>query len=111
MADKLNTDYNLSGESFNFGPLSNNNYKVIDVVKTLSKAWKNSRWEISQMNQSFHESKLLKLNCDKALSLIKWEPTIDFDTTLQLTSDWYYSFYKKNSNAFEKCCEQINSFE
>ena len=51
------------------------------------------------MNQSFHESKLLKLNCDKALSLIKWEPTIDFDTTLQLTSDWYYSFYKKNSNA------------
>ena len=110
LADKLNTNENLSGESFNFGPLSNHNYKVIDVVKTLSKAWENSQWEIRKTNQGFHESKLLKLNCDKALSLIQWEPTIDFDTTMQLTIDWYYSFYKNNIDAFEKCCEQINYF-
>lgn len=79
-------------------------------MKTLSKAWENSQWEIRKTNQGFHESKLLKLNCDKALSLIQWEPTIDFDTTMQLTIDWYYSFYKNNIDAFEKCCEQINYF-
>ena len=36
----------------NFGPLSNHNYKVIDVVKTLSKAWENSQWEIRKTNQN-----------------------------------------------------------
>ena len=110
LAENLNTNENISGESFNFGPLSNHNYKVLDVVRELSKSWENPRWEVIQENENFHESKLLKLNCDKALSLIQWEPIIDFETTMRMTSDWYYSFYKKNINVFEKCCEQINSF-
>ena len=38
LAEKLNTEKHLSGESFNFGPPSNFlNYKVIDVVKNFHK--------------------------------------------------------------------------
>ena len=42
----------------------------------------NSSWELSKHKNKFNESKLLKLNCDKALSLIGWEPTLDFKTTI-----------------------------
>ena len=60
---------------------------------------------------NFSETKLLKLNCDKALSLINWEPSLTFETTMRLTSEWYFSFYnKKDSNIFDKCCQQIKDF-
>ena len=82
LAEQLNSNDLISGESFNFGPPSNANYRVIDVVKALSKNWIDSKWEIKTNKDNFSETKLLKLNCDKALSLIKWEPTLDFKTTM-----------------------------
>ena len=111
LAEKLNTIDELNGESFNFGPLSRSNYRVIDVVKGLSKNWKNAKWELSLKKNNFNESKLLKLNCDKALSLLQWEPTLDFETTIRLTGDWYYDFYnKKDFDVLENCRAQIKGF-
>ena len=111
LAEKLNLNKKLSGESFNFGPPSNFNYQVIDIVKELSKKWTNSRWIINEKETIYSESKLLKLNCDKALSLLNWEPTLDFNTTISMTSNWYYSFYiDKNLNVLEKCRQQIKDF-
>ena len=112
LAEKLNINDKLSGQSFNFGPLSSANFKVIDVVKELSKNWGNARWEINSKKSKCAESKLLKLNCDKALSLIKWGPNLNFEKTMEMTIDWYYDFYNKsNFDPFKKCCQQIKVFE
>ncbi len=112
LAEKLNLLEEINGQSFNFGPLSNSNHEVIDVVQELSKNWEKSKWKIINNNKNeFRESKLLKLNCDKALSLLNWEPTLNFEKTMQLTSKWYFDFYnKKDFNVFEKCCSQIREF-
>ena len=111
LAERLNTTNEINGESFNFGPLTNSNYKVIDLVKELSSNWEDARWEIINKKNKFSESKLLKLNCDKALSLLQWKPTLDFKQTMQLTSDWYHCFYNENNfEVFNKCCEQITTF-
>ena len=83
----------------------------MDVVTELSKYWRDSKWEIKTNTDNFSETKLLKLNCDKALSLINWEPSLTFETTMKLTSEWYFNFYnKKDSNIFDKCCQQIKDF-
>ncbi len=111
LAQKLNSDDNISGQSFNFGPASNSNYKVIEIVKKLSDSWGNPKWEITKNATPFYESKLLKLNCDKALSLINWEPTLNFENTMRFTSEWYYNFYEnKCTDIFGKCCDQIIEF-
>lgn len=111
LAKKLNSATEINGQSFNFGPLSNSNYKVMDLVKELSNNWNNSEWKLSIKKNIFSESKLLKLNCDKALSLLEWEPTLDFKTTMQFTGDWYYSFYNDEGfDVFENCCNQIKEF-
>ena len=111
LAQKLNTINEINGESFNFGPLSSSNYRVIDVVKALARNWENAKWELSSKKIDFNESKLLKLNCDKALSLLQWEPTLDFETTMKLTGDWYYDFYnKKDFDVLENCRTQIKAF-
>ena len=66
LAKSLALDISLSGQSFNFGPNSDSNYKVIDLVNELSKSWPGSKWETDSLNsKTFHESKLLKLNCDR----------------------------------------------
>ena len=111
LARKLKIDNTLSGESFNFGPSNNSDHKVIDVVKALSDSWPGSAWEINKGKNKIKESKLLKLNCDKALSLLQWLPNLNFSTTMELTGGWYYDFHhKKNMNVFKTCCEQIEIF-
>ena len=112
LAEKLATDEDFNGQSFNFGPNSDANYRVIDVVNALSKSWPESKWEVNTIKKNeFKESKLLKLNCDKALSLLKWKPILNFEQTILLTSKWYFEFYNnKNINIFDQCCEQIKFF-
>ena len=41
----------------------------------------------------FYEAGLLKLNCDKALFHFQWKATLDYQTLIEFTSDWYYEFY------------------
>ena len=106
LAKELANNSSLSGNSFNFGPDISNNYKVLDIVKELSKGWGKGTWEIEE-NQ-IKESKILKLNCDKALHLLNWSPVLSFKETMKLTVDWYYNFYNQKSiNTFELCKEQI----
>ena len=37
----------------------------------------------------FHEAGLLKLNCDKALSILKWKATLEYYDTVRFTNEWY----------------------
>lgn len=111
LARNLSMNKNLSGHAFNFGPPSNANYKVIDVVKELGKKWDNASWEINISEKKYKESRLLKLNCDKALSMLNWEPKLNFNQTMGITSDWYFDFYnRKNLNVYNKCFEQIKNY-
>ena len=41
------------------------------------------------------ESKLLKLNSLKAKKILKWEPVLSFQKTVEMTALWYKAFYNK----------------
>jgi CDP-glucose 4,6-dehydratase len=62
-------------------------------------------------NIPFHEAGLLKLNCDKALTLLKWQATLDYQDTIKFTSEWYYDYYKNNGNMMAKTINQIVRYE
>ena len=55
-------------DMLNFGPNTKENYSVLDLLKTMNKYWNNVQYEIKK-SKKFHESKLLKLNCNKAKKL------------------------------------------
>ncbi len=100
LAENLHKRKELNGLSFNFGPNSNQNHSVLDVLNELKKYWTNSgSEELFNINagSNFHEAGLLKLNCDRALHYIGWNPTMDFQTTLAMTSKWYNHFYNEGS--------------
>jgi len=64
----------LHGEVFNFGPSNTKNYKVLFVVKLMRKYWDKVSWKIADKSKnSFYESKLLKINSNKAKVKLKWK--------------------------------------
>jgi CDP-glucose 4,6-dehydratase len=113
LALKLLENEDLSGESFNFGPSSEEFYDVECVIKTLCKTWKLKVEEAYHVinDSTFYESSLLKLNCDKALHFLSWKATLSYDESLLLTGDWYYSFYRNKSDVFERTIDQISFYE
>lgn len=110
----LSMNDKLHGEAFNFGPKTNQDYTVADLISELSKYWNfqslKDAYKITA-NVPFHEAKLLKLNCDKAFYNLKWQANLDFKKTIKFTGEWYYNFYKTDYNMFNKTLEQITEFE
>tara|TARA_Y100000589_G_scaffold222041_1_gene209606 strand:+ start:590 stop:1681 length:1092 start_codon:yes stop_codon:yes gene_type:complete len=111
VASMLKDNINLNGETYNFGPSSEQNKTVKDLVESLSKYFPYGNYSIDKnyiKNDS--ESKLLKLNCDKSQNDLKWVPTLDLDMTLKYTSDWYkeYQISPKSTRKISK--DQIIHF-
>jgi len=94
LASQLSEDMNLHGEAFNFGPKSQQNKSVLELVVSMQKNWNKVKFEdISDKIKGPYESGLLKLNCDKALHLLGWNAIMDFNQTVEFTSEWYKSYY------------------
>jgi CDP-glucose 4,6-dehydratase len=104
----------LHGEAFNFGPRSEQNHTVEELLIDLSKYWDfkdvDDAYEVTG-NIPFHEAGLLKLNCDKALFFLKWQANLEYKDTIRFTSEWYYDFYKSKKNMLDKTIEQIYEYE
>ena len=88
------------GEAYNFGPSSNQNYPVSQLIDEMAKYWEQVRWNnVSQSEEHLHEAGLLKLNCDKALFDLSWQPTLQFDETVRMTVEWYKTYYQKDTDS------------
>lgn len=102
------------GEAYNFGPRAEQNQTVVNLLHDLAQKWgfKNTHdaYLITD-NIPFHEAGLLKLNCDKALSHLKWESTLGYPETISLISDWYIGYYKAHADMWNFTLEQINTYE
>ena len=103
----------LHGEAFNFGPRSENNHTVRQLLEDLSKYWNFDHGEqafLVTANIPFNEARLLKLNCDKALFHLMWKANLDYMETIRFTSEWYYQFYKTDNPILEVTFEQIAEY-
>lgn len=92
-----------NGEAFNFGPRAEQTKTVKELVLDMA-----SRWGISPEkalnvtgNIPFHEATLLKLNCDKALSMLKWHSTLNYNQCIDFISEWYQKYYLGNADKDE----------
>jgi CDP-glucose 4,6-dehydratase len=108
----LESNTDINGEAYNFGPAADQNYSVSQLINEMKKNWDNVNWEIvSGDNAAPPEAGLLKLNCDKALFDLQWSPALDFEQTVKFTVDWYRNFYEEQSmNMHEFCKQQIDEY-
>ena len=107
----LYKDNKLHGEPFNFGPKHSQNKKVITLVKEMKKHWNSILWKEQKKNNDLYESRLLKLDSNKARKKINWKPKLSFDETVEMTTIWYKNFYEnKQTSVFELSKKQINYY-
>ncbi len=114
LGQKLHQNYELNGHSFNFGPKSEQNRTVLELLEELSEYWDfvdtDNAYKVTD-NVPFHEAGLLKLNCDKALFHLNWEANLYYKECVKLVGEWYFSFYKEEKDMFELTLSQISSYE
>lgn len=104
----------LNGEAFNFGPRAEQSRTVVELLGDLGRHWgfcsPDQAYQITA-NIPFHEAGLLKLNCDKALSHLKWKPNLDYAETIRLVGNWYLAFYREQADMYSMTLEQISAYE
>ena len=111
LARSLYNDKSLNGQSFNFGPSATESHSVLELVEGMGDSWEKVLWKDSSTeDEDLYESNLLKLNCDKALGLIKWKSTLTFKETIRFTVEWYKEFFESNENICKKSSSQIEDY-
>ena len=99
-----NKKMNIKKPAWNFGPNKNSFVKVIDVVNYIENRVKLKKKV--QKKQSFFETKILKLNSNKAKKYLKWYPVWNLKKSIDSVIEWN-SLYKKTNNAKQICENQI----
>jgi CDP-glucose 4,6-dehydratase len=112
---ELSRDRQLCGESFNFGPRTEQNKTVVSLLGDLRK-----HWDLDPAGEAyritghvpFHEAGLLRLNCDKAAYLLKWEATLTYADCIAMVGRWYSNFYAgQPEDSYGLTLAQIHQFE
>ena len=112
LAQVMSQTSSLNGASFNFGPRSQNNHTVSELLNELSQYWNLSHDSYSVLEEvPFHEAGLLKLNCDKSLFHLGWEATMGYEDTIKFTSSWYNSYYQGATDMLDFTSNQIIDYE
>jgi CDP-glucose 4,6-dehydratase len=75
--------------AFNFGPTTGSSKRVKDLVETVVRYWGDGAWDDVSSPNAPHEASMLHISIDKACHLLQWQPTLDFNTTISQTVDWY----------------------
>ena len=111
LAIKLKKNNKLHGEAFNFGPKTSQNKKVVELIKQTKKNWEEIKWKINKTPQLKFESKLLKLNSNKAKKKLNWIPILRFSESVEMVISWYKKYYYEgNKDIFEFSKEQLNIY-
>lgn len=114
LASKMVDRAELHGESFNFGPRAEQNATVLELLASLAKVWgfeDPSEGYVVTNNSPFQESSLLKLNIDKALLELRWEPNLSYAECMEMTGVWYRDVQKTDAPAAELTTRQIAEYE
>jgi len=111
LAESLHKSDVYHGEAYNFGPSADQNYPVNKLINEMSKYWDQIKWnDISNNGNHVHEAGLLRLNCDKALSDLRWHSVLQFEETVKMTVEWYKEYYQNNNSMHGFAIDQIEAY-
>ena len=94
---------------YNFGPVQQAVLTVADVAKKVVKYYAKGSVIVGEKNP-LHEAGLLMLDITKAKETLGWTPSLDADTAIKNTVDWYSRFYN-NGLMYDYTIEQIIDYQ
>lgn len=82
---------------WNFGPKCKGLRTVEEIVKHVIACWGEGNYKVKRI-RDFHETELLKLNVNKAITSLGWKPVYHISEAVERTVSWYKEFYNGASN-------------
>jgi len=95
-------------EGWNFGPTDASFLSVAELVDTIVNVWGVGYWEDHSKPGVLHEANLLKLDINKAKSLLGWSPLWTIEKAVTETVSWYKQY--RSGDMYDLCCYQINDY-
>lgn len=90
---QLLSENDVYAEAWNFGPRSEDERSVKDLVSLMSDTWPGIHIELDSEKHP-HEAAALQLNCDKAKTALGWHPVWRLETAVKKTGVWYRRHYE-----------------
>jgi len=97
-------------EPFNFSPIENKVATVEDLTKIFIEFIGEGSYKIDQKKLDLHETKLLKLDPQKAVNILKWQPYYDVEKSLEKTAIWYKEYLINKNNIILFTKNQLKEF-
>ncbi len=96
--------------AWNFGPTSGTEMTVGKLAEAFVEAWGSGSWEDQSNTGQPHEASILRLNIDKAISQLGWQPRWTFDEMVDKTAKWYKGVLCEGQNARCSCENDIRDY-
>ncbi|MBF0232151.1 MAG: CDP-glucose 4,6-dehydratase [Desulfamplus sp.] len=108
LGQKLFAGYHEFAEAWNLGPIDESVISVSDIVNMSKNFWSKIDFEIKAMPNNPHESKILRLDCSKSHTKLKWMPVWDIKKSVCKTVEWYKTFYElQHVNSLEDLFQYV----
>ncbi len=108
LAKKMYEDNTSYCSGWNFGPDYDSIVPVSKIADLITKEWGSGKWRDVSNENAPHEANLLRLDCTKAKTYLKWSPKLNIEEALELTLGWYKYFNVKDP--YELCINQIQNY-
>ncbi len=110
LATKMVDNPTKYSDSWNFGPLPEDNLTVDALVNIALTTWGGGNYETPQLLGQPHEAGLLKLDISKALNELGWKPKYNAGIAIQKTLDWYKGYFENTKLSKEITKQMINEY-
>lgn len=95
--------------SYNFGPLMDDEMNVEDLVKVAIRVWGSGGYLHLPDEKNLHEAGILRLDIEKAQTVLDWHPRWRSEEAVEKTMSWYRKI-SEGGNALACCREQIQEY-
>ncbi|WP_455498036.1 CDP-glucose 4,6-dehydratase [Coprobacter sp.] len=102
--------YEQLSDAYNFGPNPEDTLTVEQMTVLATNIWGAGKFQTEQSASAPHEAGLLKLDISLAKAQLDWSPGMNAHEALELTLQWYKTYYQDNENISALTERQIEYF-
>jgi CDP-glucose 4,6-dehydratase len=111
LAERLFRKGSEYSRGWNFGPLDEGRWRVVDIARYASKTWgEGAHWTVASEKQPY-EDECLCIDSSMAMEELGWRPRLDMPAALSWTFEWYRHYSDQPSLMGAYSLEQIEQFE
>jgi CDP-glucose 4,6-dehydratase len=108
LVQKLYVHNSEYSEGWNFGPNDKDVKSVRWILNNMAERLKGLDWRL-EVDRTFHESELLKLNIDKSKARLNWSPIWGLHKTLDNIVKWHLA-WKDKQDMQQACLTEIKEY-